>query len=120
MDTPSLDGVWLLVRAEHSGEEAPEMMAEKTELELTHGDYLVRFGGQVTDRGTFELGGTLEMKTMVLHGTEGPNAGRTIPCIYQFVGDRLRVCYGLDGITPNDFTTAHGQHRYLALYRRER
>jgi uncharacterized protein (TIGR03067 family) len=113
-----IDGIWELVRAEMDGETAGELGSMRVELELAHGSYLVRFSGKIADRGTFELGGTIELKTMLLQGIEGPNAGRSIPCIYQQVGERLRVCYGLSGITPTDFTTAGGQQRYLATYRR--
>ena len=113
-----IDGIWELVRAELDGETAPELESMRVELELAHGSYIVRFSGEVADRGTFELGGTIEAKTMLMHGLEGPNAGRTIPCIYQQVGERLRVCYGLGGVEPTEFTTADGQQRYLATYRR--
>jgi uncharacterized protein (TIGR03067 family) len=113
-----LDGRWELVKAELDGEAAPELLELKIVMELGEGDYVVRFGGEVSDRGTFELGDTRELKTLILHGMKGPNAGRTIPCIYQQAGDRLRVCYGLSGETPTEFRTAGGQKRYLATYRR--
>lgn len=113
-----IDGTWELVRAEMDGETTTELGGMRVELELVRGEYIVRFSGQIADRGTFELGGTVEAKTMLLQGTEGPNAGRAIPCIYQQVGQRLRVCYGLSGVAPTEFTTANGQQRYLAVYRR--
>lgn len=113
-----LDGIWELVRAEMNGETAPELVAMHVQLELAAGEYRVRFAGQVADRGTFEVVGGIEVQRMVLHGIAGPNTGRTIPCIYQHVGERLRVCYGLNGIEPTDFTTAKDQQRYLATYRR--
>ena len=118
MNPVLLDGTWQLVRAELDGERAPEMVATKTEITLRGGNYEVRFGGVTADRGTFEVGLTLEVSALVLHGTEGPNAGRTIPCIFQLAGERLRVCYGLNGVAPTEFVTAAGQQRYLAVYRR--
>lgn len=114
-----IDGVWELVRAELDGESTPELVSMGVELELANGAYVVRFAGQIADRGTFELGGTMEAKTMLIYGVEGPNAGRTIPCIYQQVGERLRVCYGLGSVQPTEFTTASGQQRCLATYRRK-
>jgi uncharacterized protein (TIGR03067 family) len=114
-----LDGVWELVRAELDGESAPELVTVNTILELTGGAYVVRFQGKIADRGRFELGGTKEIRTIHIHGVKGTNAGRTIPCIYQHAGDRLRVCYGLGGETPTDFKTGSGQNRYLATYRRK-
>ena len=49
----------------------------------------------------------------------GPNAGRTIPCLYKFSGDILSVCYGLSGTRPDKFKTAQDQQRYLANYQRK-
>jgi uncharacterized protein (TIGR03067 family) len=86
---------------------------------LEGGTYVVRFDGQISDRGRYQLGEASEYGTILIRGLEGPNAGRTIPCIYQHVGDRLRVCYGLGGEVPTGFKTAVGQNRYLATYRRK-
>lgn len=107
-----------MIRAESGGESAPELVVQRTELELRAGEYLVRFDGRTMDRGTFESGAGSDPKTLLLRGLAGPNAGRTIPCIYQLVGDRLRVCYGLDGREPAAFVTRGGEARYLATYRR--
>ena len=114
-----IDGIWELVRAELDGEQAPELVTTKTVLTLANGAYEVRFAGEIADRGTFEAGTTPDDKTILLRGTEGQNAGRTILGIYQLVGERLRVCYGLSGVAPAAFTTATGTERYLATYRRK-
>lgn len=114
----SLDGVWQLLRAEFGGETAPDLVTERTVLHLTAGEYEIRFDGRTTDRGTFELGGAIDAHTLTLHGKKGTNAGRTIPCIYQLRGDRLRVCYGLNGIAPTEYTTDPNRERYLGTYRR--
>lgn len=115
----NLEGTWEMIRAEMAGEEAPELVVQKTQVELLAGNYIVRFAGEVSDRGSYELGGTMEGHTLTLRGEHGPNAGRTIPCLYQIAGDRLRICYGLDCVTPTDFATATGDQRYLATYRRK-
>jgi uncharacterized protein (TIGR03067 family) len=114
----ALEGKWKMLRAEFAGQPAPELIVKKTEVELRNGKYIVRFDREIADRGTFELEGEGEGMTLVLHGTSGPNAGRTIPCIFQLVGDRLRICYGLDSVLPTEFATLVGQQRYLATYRR--
>jgi uncharacterized protein (TIGR03067 family) len=111
----ALTGRWEMIKAELAGEDAPDMLALRVELELTGVTYVVRFAGQVADRGTYILDG----QTLTLTGTEGPNQGRVIPCILQLVGDRLRVCYGLDGTAPTSFATKSGTQHYLATYRRK-
>lgn len=111
-----LDGSWDLVRAHYAGEEAPELVVEKTVLVVAAGRYEVRFAGELTDEGMLEIGKLPD--TLTLRGVEGANRGRTIPCLYQLRGDRLRVCYGLDGEMPAGFDASAGTQRYLAMYRR--
>jgi len=103
-----------MTRAEQDGEASPELLALNVVLELTANSYSVSFAGQIADRGAYRAEGG----TLTLLGQHGPNQGRTIPCLYQQRGDLLRVCYGLDGNAPTDFTTASGSGRYLATYRR--
>jgi uncharacterized protein (TIGR03067 family) len=111
-----IHGVWQMIRAEFEGESAPELVTTKTTLELAADTYSVWFDGAVSDRGSYviaEGGGML-----VLRGMDGTNAGRTIRAIYQHVGDRLRICYGLDGVAPTTFKAEAGTPRYVATYRR--
>lgn len=120
MSAPAtLEGLWQMVRAELDREAAPELVARRTEVELRAGNYVVFFDGQPVDTGTYEVADVSGTKTLMLRGASGPNSGRTIPCIFQLVGDRLRVCYGLGGVIPAEFATTAGQQRYLATYRRK-
>lgn len=107
-----------MVRAEFAGEPAPELVAQRTELHFTLTRYSVRFDTAETDAGTYELTGETATKTLTLLADTGPNAGRAVRCIFQLVGDRLRICYGIDGRLPTHFTTGVSQPRYLATYRR--
>ena len=111
----TLPGRWEMTKAELAGENAPDMLALRVVLELTSVTYAVSFAGQVADRGTYVISG----ETLTLTGIEGPNQGRTIPCLLQQRGDLLRVCYGLDGTPPNEFRTRPGVQHYLATYRRK-
>ena len=111
----ALHGTWEMIRAELGGENSPELLALGVELELTAGTYVVRFAGTIADHGTY----TLAAPALTLTGTAGPNEGRTIPCLFQLAGDRLRVCYGLDGTAPTALATAPGTPHYLATYRRK-
>jgi hypothetical protein len=103
-----------MTRAEQDGESSPELVALHVVLELTADTYSVSFAGKIADHGSYRAEGN----TLTMLGQHGPNRGRTIPCLFQQRGDLLRVCYGLDGAAPTDFTTAPGSGRYLATYRR--
>lgn len=103
-----------MIRAEQGGESSPELVALGVELEIAGHTYIVRFGGEVADRGTFTLDGDGKL---TLIGIEGPNSGRAIPCIYQRAGDRLRVRYGYSGTSPDSFVSNRHIPDYVATYR---
>jgi uncharacterized protein (TIGR03067 family) len=111
----SLPGIWHPIRAELDGQSAPELALQRMEFQLTSTDYAVHFGGEPYDCGTF----THTETTIHLTAQKGPHAGRVIAAIYQLAGDRLRICYGLDGTAPDAFKTAPGSQRYLVTYRRQ-
>ena len=111
----SLHGHWHPIRAELDGQIAPELALERMEFHLTSTDYAVHFGGELYDRGTFIYTET----TLTLTAQHGPNAGRVIAAIYQIAGDRLRICYGLDGTAPSEFKTGPDSRRYLVTYKRK-
>jgi uncharacterized protein (TIGR03067 family) len=108
-----------MLKAELAGEPLPEFAASKIEVELGEGTYVVRLDGVIGDRGTYALAGEHTPRKMTLIGVEGPNSGRTIPCIYQLVGNRLRVCYGFGGTLPLEFSTTKDSPYYLATYQRK-
>jgi uncharacterized protein (TIGR03067 family) len=118
-ETAAIEGTWQIVSAELAGEKMPDLVTHKIEVELGDGAYAVRFGGEVADRGTYELGPHPAAWAITLTGVVGTNAGRTIPAIYQFVGEQLHICYGLDGAAPDAFATQPGAALFLAIYRRK-
>jgi len=115
--TIEISGTWQMVRAEFDGESAPDEVAQRTQLQFTATHYLVQFAGETTDRGTMDFSNEGSVAALTLHGRSGVNSGRTIPCIFQRVGNRLRICFGIGGVRPTDFSTSTGQQRYLATYR---
>jgi uncharacterized protein (TIGR03067 family) len=120
MSTAPLEGHWQPVRAELGGLIAPDEVLEKTEVEFAAGRYRVRFAGQIADRGTYRLVQEPgEPGRLTLAGVEGTNSGRTIPSLFQLVGNRLRICYGMDGILPLHFAASIGTQDYLVTYRRK-
>lgn len=112
----SLEGTWQPLYAELGGEEAPKMMLEKMEIELTAGHYAVRFGGLTADHGTYTIDAEGHLS---LHGVAGPNAGKIIPGIFKFAGDALSICYGLSGTRPEKFQTGKDPELYLVNYTRK-
>jgi len=128
-------GAWTVIRAELGGEAMPPEAAARVGIEFDssdalcaslHGEYRVRFAGEVSDAGRFELLAQTENhphRQITLHGKVGTNAGRTLPGIFQLKGDRLRICLALEGkIPPIEFAsnrTANAAPCYLVTYRRQ-
>lgn len=118
--TPDLiEGTWQPFKAELAGEHAPEMALASMQLVIGAGTYAVHFGGEISDTGSYKIRPAAEVHAITLLGERGANQGRTIPSIYQLVGDRLRICYGLDGIAPTSFASPVGSRFYLVSYRRK-
>ncbi len=115
----SLQGTWKMVRAELAGEPAHPLLVDNTELAFTANRYAVYYDREIADRGRYTLAPGELHPSLTLHGVEGPNAGRTIPAIYQTKGELLRICYGLDGSTPTAFASPPGSQLYLVTYRRK-
>jgi len=113
--TPSLPGTWHPVRAELDGELAPELALTRMELVLQdEARYAMRFAGETHDAGTF----VSDEATLTFTANAGHHIGRVVPAIYQLAGNRLRICYGLNGLFPEAFTTTANSGRYLVTYRR--
>jgi len=117
MSALPLEGRWRPLYAELDGEQAPQEVLQQTEFELAAGIYTVRFGGAMSDTGSFTVE-TDAAHHLTLHGAVGPNAGRTIPCLFKFIDDTLMICFGLGGTRPRNFRTAPGAQLYLVTYSR--
>src|SRR5436190_202964 len=111
-----LDGVWKPVEVELTGTKFPEAVYSTWRLELRNGKYLLK-GAESPDGGTVTTDPSTKPKTMDIAGTDGPNKGKTFPCIYELDGDTLRICYDLSGTKrPTEFKTAKDPKLYLVTY----
>ncbi len=120
MNAELTQGIWYPFRAVLGGEEAPEMALTPSQLEFTQATYAVRFGGEVVDSGTFSVEGGTPFAVLRLHSQAGTHAGRTLPCLVQIQGERMRICFGLDGHLPTAFAAPAQSAHYLVHYRRQR
>jgi len=115
-----LDGVWKPVEGELGGTKLPETFLANLRLELSKGKYVLK-GAESPDSGTIVVDSSKEPKSMDVVGGDGPNKGKTFPCIYEFDGDTLRICYDLSGKKrPTEFKTLKDTKLYLVTYQREK
>ena len=109
-----LDGRWKATYAELSGSVLTNDIVSAIELQLESGRYAVG-----NDHGTCSINLDRSPHEMDITGTEGPNAGRTIPAIFVASADELVICYNLGGgERPAAFSTRTGSQEFLVRYKR--
>ena len=119
-DTKEVQGSWTPIKADLGGQPVPEAVLKSISLKLEKGKYEVSVGG-ATDKGTYTLDSTTKPKSMTVAGSEGPNAGKTFPAIYELKGGTLRICYDLSGTKrPSEFKSVAGTRFYLVTYSRKK
>ena len=118
-DAKAIEGAWMPIQAELAGRPLPAAVLNTISLKMTGGRYEVT--AERADYGTYTLDATTQPKGMTVTGTNGPNQGKTFPCIYELHGDTLRICYDLSGKQqPTEFKSAPGTKLYLVTYNRLR
>ena len=118
--TEILDGIWLPVDAELSGQQLPDGSLGNLELALSGESYVLKVNGTAVDQGVIELFPETTPPAMQIAGSDRPNKGRIIPAIYQLNADTLTICYDLSGAaTPSGFKTEANSQLYLVTYSRK-
>lgn len=119
-DLKALVGKWKVEKAELGGQDAMSF-AKDVKLELLDGGkYKLDLLGQ-KDEGTFTVDPSKSPKEMDIKGTDGPNKGKTIKCIYKIDGDTATLCYELGGDgRPTKFETKPESKQFLVVYKREK
>jgi uncharacterized protein (TIGR03067 family) len=111
---PTLAGQWTPVSAELAGQDFPVASFGGATLRLTDSTY--EFAG---DTGTYAVLSTKSPGKMDIQGQAGPNAGRTIPAIFELSDEQLTIGYQLgSGERPIEFTSAQGSQILIVQYRR--
>ena len=113
-DLKLIEGAWIPVIAELSGQKLPDETLKDTRLILADGRYTYQ-----NDHGAYTLAPSENPKAMDITGKEGPNQGKTFLAIYELTEDTLRICYDLAGKTrPQEFATKAGTRQFLVTYKR--
>jgi len=117
-DQKAMEGTWLMETAEISGNKFPDELRKATKLVMKGSKYTLTVGN-MPDKGTVKIDSSATPKTMDITGTDGPNKGKTIPCIYELDGDTLKVCYNLGGKDrPTEFKTTAESKYFLVTFKR--
>jgi uncharacterized protein (TIGR03067 family) len=116
----SLEGTWAPVAASVSGKELIVAELRVKYLILDGHDYnIVDRSNQVVDRGEYLVNDSARPWTIDIVGRDGPNAGRSMLAIFELSGDRLTVCYNLEGgDRPGENRAQAGQMMLSITYER--
>lgn len=117
-DATLVQGSWTIAEAELGGRPFPAEVSKDMTLVLAKGTYVLKTKGP-EDKGTATIDATKTPRQLDVIGTEGPNKGKTLLCIYELDGDTLKVCYDLSGkARPTEFKSPAGTQVFLVTYKR--
>jgi len=119
-DQKLLQGVWKIDSVEIDGAAVPAENISGLSVTLKGSSYI--FHNQDGDHpGTFKLDSSKQPKQMDIRPGDGPDAGQSLPGIYEVSPDTFRVCYAnKEGATrPGSFSTEQDSGRLLVSYKRE-
>ena len=114
-DLEKFKGKWVAAEIIMNGETVSKDDLEAVETTFTDKTYRSVWSGG-SDGGTFSLNETGSTKTLELVN----ESGNKVPGIYEFSGDTLRACYGLNGAPrPTDYTAPTDSQRLFVVYRKK-
>jgi uncharacterized protein (TIGR03067 family) len=115
-----LSGAWIPVAANVSGKELLVAELRVKYLVFDGHDYsIIDRTNQIVDRGEYLVNENATPQTLDIVGRDGPNAGRSMLAIFELDGDRLTVCYDLQGNSrPADMLPQENQLLLSITYER--
>jgi uncharacterized protein (TIGR03067 family) len=116
-DLKAMTGTWVVEKMTVEGSDFTSTFAEMS-LVIEGEKYTVTFGG-MTDKGTFKIDVSKTPKTMDITGAEGPNKGKTYPCIYEIKDGKVTICYGMADKRPEKFESTKESKTMLAVYKKK-
>ena len=109
-----IEGDWVIVSATLAGQVLPPSAIADGKLHLDANRYEFQ-----NDRGDYVVLSATSPAALDTHGTDGPNAGRTILAIFSIKDDTMIVAYDLSGTKrPTSFESHAGTREYVVRYRR--
>ncbi|MEM0926557.1 MAG: SRPBCC domain-containing protein [Planctomycetota bacterium] len=113
-------GNWQAVSGVLAGAAMPDRVIRATQLRLNQDVYEVDLAG-TPDRGTCQFQGDDPPFQLVIQGTEGPNAGKTIRAILEVSDDQiLKIAYDLSGNAfPTSFEPSSSPDSFVATFSKQ-
>lgn len=112
-------GSWTMEAQELDGVAAkPDQIKTRT-LFCGADVFIIRKGTELLQLGVHKLDPSKKPKTIDATVSKGLYQGETMLGIYEIEGDRLKVCFDIEGQKrPSEFKTAPREGRFLAIYKK--
>ena len=118
-DLAKMQGKWRFLSLELDGTKIPEEHLARSVIEVNE-DTFTTYSGEAIYKGKVTLDTDADPRELDVHFDEGPHAGLKSLGIYEFDGDKWRLCIGLvNAPRPVEFATSPGSGHALELLERE-
>ena len=119
-DLKQLKGTWQLTSEVKDGEARPEDYVKSIQLAFDdRGEWTVKKDGDLIFKGTSKLEPSQKPKHLDLTLTvPEENKGLQVQGIYEVKGDKLRICWTINGERPTEFEAKDASGRTYAVFKR--
>ena len=119
-DLPKFQGKWAIASVVADGKELPADVVKVFTMTFKDDTYRVVIGKEKTE-GTFTLDASKKPKTIDIVPDSGPDRGKKQPGIYEFDGDKIKICAAQPNKErPTTFDTKDKTGYTLMILRREK
>lgn len=119
VNAKELEGSWVGVSVENSGERMPEERAKQLKLTLTAHRYKTELGEQVLFDSTYMVDLTKTPAEIDIIGTEGELKGKAALGLFKLEGGTLTMCYVMPGKErPSALASPRGSGVTLIVWKR--
>ncbi len=119
-DLKKLQGVWQVAALEANGSAVPSEDLPSILVTIKDHSFSAAIEDR-TDRGSFAVDPSKSPGQMDIRPETGPDAGESLPGIYEMTPDGFRICYARPGgQRPASFSTGEEAGRLLIAYKRQK
>jgi uncharacterized protein (TIGR03067 family) len=118
-DPAKFQGTWVIESAQTDGKEIPSEVFKSFKMTFKGDAYAVQMGQEKIE-GTFRLDSSANPRQIDILPDNGPDRGRVQPGVYEFDGDKLKICAAPPGKErPAGFETKDKPGQTLLILRKQ-
>jgi uncharacterized protein (TIGR03067 family) len=120
-DLERMQGDWAVHSMTRDGQPLPDDDAQSLFRTVKGDGYTIFRFDKAIGRGTVKLDATKTPRAIDASPANAPAGSPPLPGIYEFDGDKLRICFaGPGGERPKDFSCKAGSGHTLTVWEREK